>query len=222
MGYIGYSRSVNSWLAIEDYEIPISMFNRKIIDEFLQLDLNDKYKDELEWDYDEKFLTESDYEMLKKASVALWKKSAKYIGASSWHHTSKFYNETDHYSLFETAMYLLKYLKYIDEAGELLNKLAQEYKELLLDKNSSLYISKDGKIRYTIPTHFFGYCFDKTFNIPSFKDFDEVFYQIENEFILKHQHDFTEDEYLNQIFRQDINGILKSNKKTNSEKGLNT
>lgn len=34
-GYIGYSRSVRSQKAIEDYELPLSLINKSIIESFL-------------------------------------------------------------------------------------------------------------------------------------------------------------------------------------------
>lgn len=85
-GYVGSSRSVRSMEAIENFEIPLSMFNRDIIDEFI---------DENE-----------EFENLKNLTVALWKYAAQANGRSSWHHTGKYFQETNHYDLYSTAEYI--------------------------------------------------------------------------------------------------------------------
>ena len=42
-GYIGYSRSVRSEMAIENYEVPKSLINRDLIDNFFSDLEEDKY-----------------------------------------------------------------------------------------------------------------------------------------------------------------------------------
>ena len=88
-GYVGYQRSVRSQVAIESFEMPLSMIKKDVIQEFIRQ--NDEY------------------ESLKKISVTIWKYVAKQIGSDSWHHTSSYYNKTDHYSLFSIADYLLEH-----------------------------------------------------------------------------------------------------------------
>jgi len=92
-GYEGYSRSVRSQTAIDDYEMPLSMFKKSVIEDFI--------------------LDNPDFEGLKNVSVSLWKFSAKQNGSSSWHHTGKFFNETDHYDMYEAANNLSKNLEQI-------------------------------------------------------------------------------------------------------------
>jgi len=93
-GYIGYSRSVRSQRAVNDYEVPMSMISRSFIDEFL-----DTYEDDF---------TPEELNQLRKTSVTKWKYAAKErVSSSSWHHTSKFFNKTDHYSLSGIAEVIL-------------------------------------------------------------------------------------------------------------------
>jgi hypothetical protein len=93
-GYIGMSRSVNSQRAIENYEIPLSMFSDDIIYDYILFD-NGKYSED---------------EQLKLQNIpsAIWKYVAsEKTGPTSWHHTSKCYNKTNHYDLAVVARYLL-------------------------------------------------------------------------------------------------------------------
>jgi hypothetical protein len=87
MGYIKHSRSERSQEAIENYEVPLTMFKRDIINDFID--------------------DNSNFEQLRNLPLTLWKYAANIVGASSWHHTSSFYNETNHYSLYDVAEYLL-------------------------------------------------------------------------------------------------------------------
>lgn len=93
MAYINYSRSERSLQAINNFEVPLSMINRTLITDFL----NDNY------------FTEEELNHLKQARVCDWKSTAKRVGRSSWHHTSNYYNKTDHYSMQEIAEELLEY-----------------------------------------------------------------------------------------------------------------
>lgn len=88
-GYIGYKRSVRSQEAIESFEMPLSMIKKDVIQEFIRQ--NDEYQS------------------LNNVPVSLWKYVAKTIGSDSWHHTSSYYNKTNHYSLFSIADYLLEH-----------------------------------------------------------------------------------------------------------------
>lgn len=55
-----------------------------------------------------------------KISVEIWKFVAKsLVGESSWHHTSKFFNKTNHYDLEAIAEYILNNeKKVLSEFGE--------------------------------------------------------------------------------------------------------
>lgn len=91
--YSAYSRSNRSREAIENYEIPLSLINKGLIDRFIH-----EYKE---------------YEILKNVPIYLWKYQAKLTGASSWHHTGTKFKKTDHYNLFKIGDELLS--KNIDE-----------------------------------------------------------------------------------------------------------
>lgn len=107
-GYVGYSRSVRSQSAIEDFEMPLSLMKKAVIQDFLMEVKEDFSPEELIF--------------LKDLSVAKWKYVAKFhANASSWHHTGQFFNETDHYDLLTVAN------KIIDLKYEL-NDLYQEHK----------------------------------------------------------------------------------------------
>lgn len=85
-GYVGYSRSVRSQAAIEDYEMPLSLITKARINEFI-VDREEEYANI----------------NLEKEPVTKWKVVAKLVGPSSWHHTSNYFNKTDHYSLEDIA-----------------------------------------------------------------------------------------------------------------------
>lgn len=110
-GYIGSSRSVRSQKAIKNFEVPLTHINRNLIEFFLE-----KHKDNY---------TEEDFVFLKKTTVTRW----KYIGSeivcpASWHHTSSYFNETDHYKLADIASELIKRKETIEI----------EYKEFLRNR----------------------------------------------------------------------------------------
>lgn len=101
-GYVGASRSVRSQEAVESYEVPISMINRKLIEDFLN---------ESEEDF-----SKVDFNYLEKVSVSKWKYIAKdRVSASSWHHTSSYFNETNHYDLNVIAEKILEIKDTLDE-----------------------------------------------------------------------------------------------------------
>lgn len=93
MGYIGYSRSERSLEAISNYEVPLNSIKKDLIVSFLNEYRND--------------FSENEIEELKSISVSIFKYAAKVVGPSSWHHTSKYYNKTDHYSLYSIAELIL-------------------------------------------------------------------------------------------------------------------
>lgn len=93
MGYIGFSRSENSQSSIDNYEIPLSMFKKETIKKFLEDNKSE--------------FSEDKYIFLNSVTIKKWKYVAKNIGSSSWHHTSKFYNKTNHYDLKEVANELI-------------------------------------------------------------------------------------------------------------------
>ena len=99
-GYIGYSRSVRSSEALDQFEIPLSHFNRELINNFL-IELED---DDVSFD-----LTDENRSFLERLSVSNWKYIAKqYDLATSWHHTGKYFQETDHYSLYHLVEFIIE------------------------------------------------------------------------------------------------------------------
>ena len=113
-GYVGKSRSVRSQEAIADYEVPMSMISKRLIESFLN-ENNENFSEE-------------DFRYLEKTSVAKWKFVAKQkVCAASWHHTSKFFNATDHYALGDIATFILDNKQILDI----------EYKEFLAKNKPS-------------------------------------------------------------------------------------
>lgn len=69
--------------------------------------------------------------MLKGLSVAKWKYLAKeHVRRSSWHHTSTFFNETDHYDLVEVAEKAIELFR----EGELETQYSEHLKDLKAEK----------------------------------------------------------------------------------------
>lgn len=126
-GYVGASRSVRSEQAIEDYEVPMSFINKDLINDFVSE--NEEYED------------------LEKLPVYLWKFGAESVGASSWHHTGKYFNETDHYSLYKIA----SFLKYSD-----LKAVKLAYKQTQADKKQAKQDAKNGFKYIVIDIKMFG------------------------------------------------------------------
>lgn len=107
-GYVGSKRSVNSQYAIDNYELPLSKYTKENWLSFI----NEYYKDD---------------NLLKSFSMDIIKFVAKEeIQASSWHHTSSFYNKTNHYDMNLVAEYIIKnhdsikeeYKKYLEEKSK--------------------------------------------------------------------------------------------------------
>ncbi|MDQ7134589.1 hypothetical protein [Staphylococcus aureus] len=109
-GYIGFSRSKRSLNAIENYEVPMTLIKKDIINEFLK---SNPYE-----------YTDDQLEILLKIPVNRWKFVAKEcVKAASWHHTGKLYKKTYHFELDDIAQYLLS------------NDYETEYQEYKLRKN---------------------------------------------------------------------------------------
>lgn len=91
MGYIEFSRSERSQLAIINYEVPMNHINRELLKKFIH--------------------NHRQYDRLSNLPVSLWKFTARSIGKTSWHHTSLYYNQTAHYSIEAIAEDLLENLE---------------------------------------------------------------------------------------------------------------
>lgn len=121
-GYIGYSRSVRSEEAIGSFEIPLSMFNKNTIQKFLEENRQE--------------FTIYEIEILGALSIAKWKYVAEYQEeATSWHHTGKFFNKTNHYDLLKVALKILElsndlndmYQKYLSDKQDLANETPHRF-----------------------------------------------------------------------------------------------
>lgn len=119
-GYVGYSMSVRAKEAYENNEKPKSQWSKdELVDAVLSFNSN----------VDEK--------MVKKLSVDYLRQN--FLEMTSWHHTGKFFNRTDFYSINEDAIEQLtneditKHLDYVkSERAEKLamkDKIAQKKKE---------------------------------------------------------------------------------------------
>ena len=116
-GYLAdYSMSVNASLAYDSGEKPYSKWNKQSILEMV---------DEL---YPEK------YDLLKNVKLEILKEKLLY--KSSWHHTSKFYNCTDFYSVDE------------DILEELTSETVEEWKRDYAEKKPSKIVRKNGDIYF--------------------------------------------------------------------------
>lgn len=115
-GYVGASRSVRSQEAINSFEVPISMINKSLIDNFIVDAKDDFSKDELEY--------------LKTISTLKWKYVAKEkTHPSSWHHTSKYFNKTNHYSLIDIAEKIIESKNTLDKEYEAYQQDQKKEKE---------------------------------------------------------------------------------------------
>lgn len=88
-GYIGYSMSRRAAEAYEDGEMPKSKWTKKAMVAAIQ-----SYCDEFDMLFDPDVL-----KGMRKDEVF-----ERFFHKSSWHHTSKFFNETDFYKLDEDAV----------------------------------------------------------------------------------------------------------------------
>lgn len=120
-GYLNYSRSLRSQKAIDDYEVPISLINKTLIEDFM---------------FENEF-SDSDEKYLSTLSISFWKFAAEKNGASSWHHTSKFFNETNHYNILNVANFILENKEYLKSSyGKYLKskRPTEEDKKILEEK----------------------------------------------------------------------------------------
>lgn len=125
-GYVGASRSVRSQEAVDFYEVPMSMINKSLIEDFL-----DEQED----------FSSDDFSFLSKLSVAKWKYIAnERVSASSWHHTSSYFNETYHYSLYAIAEKML----------EIKDTLDSDYKAYCESKKKDIPNIKYGVIKVQV------------------------------------------------------------------------
>jgi len=93
-GYIGFSRSVRSEESLYNFEVPLSLLNKDLIGRFI-----------LEYDHDFRC---KQLMILQQTPIVIWKYVAKHkINPASWHHTSSYFNKTDHYSLAEIAQVII-------------------------------------------------------------------------------------------------------------------
>lgn len=95
-GYVGYSMSVRAQEAYENGEMPISKWTKKVL-----LEVVEAYRDDMELKFSVKLLSKLTLDTLR----------TKCLRYSSWHHTSKFCNCTDFYSLDEEWLDSLDDLK---------------------------------------------------------------------------------------------------------------
>ena len=82
-GYVGWSRSVRSEKAIENFEVPKKMINRDLLSLAIAT-AKDRYD-----------LTDQDVTNLEKIPVYVW----SMMKPSRWHHTVKYFKKTDNYYL---------------------------------------------------------------------------------------------------------------------------
>lgn len=107
-GYVGSSRSIRSNQAIDNYEVPLNMINKSLVKNFLKENNGNFTNEELEY--------------LQHLSIAKWKYTAtQKTHSTSWHHTSSYFNKTNHYDLADIA----------DTILEIKDTLDNDYKEYL-------------------------------------------------------------------------------------------
>ena len=113
-GYVNYSRSTRSAEAIRNFEVPITLINKSLIDSFLN-----KYQNEF---------TKDEMKRLKNIKTSIWKFVAKeMMSPTSWHHTSSHYNKTKHYDLETIAEIILDQKNNLDlEYKEFKNKISEK------------------------------------------------------------------------------------------------
>ena len=116
MGYVGYSMSENAVEAYDNGEMPMSSWRKK--------DILCAIEEAIE---NEELELQCNYEKLKKAPVKVLKNVC--LECTSWHHTSKFYNETDFYSL---DLYAIEGL-----TDEDLEEYIEEYREEQREKKKN-------------------------------------------------------------------------------------
>lgn len=108
MGYIGQSRSNRSYEAIDNGEMPLSMLKKEYLDEIIE---------------------DNNLSNCSHLSVEFVKFVARRRGSSSWHHTGKFYNKTDHYDF----VVILEKLNDLDIQNKYLEEFS-EYKKAIKEE----------------------------------------------------------------------------------------
>lgn len=115
-GYVGSQRSVRSMEAIENNEVSKSHITKELINRIIE-----KYSSEEQ---------EKIKDFFQSISLDFFKE--KVIQPSSWHHTGKFFNETNHYDLEE-------------EINKILTFKASEKKELYISFDEFKKSKKESK-----------------------------------------------------------------------------
>lgn len=128
-GYVGWSRSVRSEKAIENFEVPKKMINRDLLS--LAIDTaKDRYD-----------LTDQDVTNLEKIPVYVW----SMMEPSSWHHTGKYFQKTDHYDLLREAQVFLNYPEVVEAKIVLHRKQIAEKKALIAEEANDYHLYSYGK-----------------------------------------------------------------------------
>lgn len=143
-GYVGSKRSVRSERAISNYEVPMSQINKDMISEFIE-------------NADQNIF--SDVASLP-SQVSIWRWGAEKVGATSWHHTGKYLNRTNHYSLYAVAAYFQDnkdtYMNHYQ-----IDKMANKIEKSRDNAGLYAYVEKtiwEGKYRkYKTPTNYAAY-----------------------------------------------------------------
>lgn len=107
-GYVGKSRSKRSAAAIDNYIVPVSMINKALINDFLDYLESNIGKPWRRKGLKNIKITKNHIDYLRKCKISLWKAVAKTLKPTEWHHTSRYYNKTNHYYLKEVASVLVQ------------------------------------------------------------------------------------------------------------------
>lgn len=139
-GYDGYSMSNNARSAYACGEKPISKWTKT---EILEATKEIAEENELTFDFD----------LLKKVSERVLK--SEFLTKTSWHHTSKFYNRTDFYSINEekicalTDSEILELSKIKEKSPKKSDKEKEATKmsKVIYDKLNIIYLSNITKLK---------------------------------------------------------------------------
>lgn len=128
-GYKGWSMSWNAVDSYDNGEKPYSKWNKREIVEDI-LDTNEKI----------------DVELLKKLNIKILKE--EFLELTSWHHTSKFYNQTNFYSIDYKKIERLTN----DDLIEIHNRslIGKSKGQILSGKKGSYHIVKRKRVRFFI------------------------------------------------------------------------
>lgn len=86
-GYIGQKRSIHSQKAMDQLEVPQNQITRTTINQAIEIITQNK----------------QEQQFLAKIPISYWKSQP----ATSWHHTGKYFQKTDHYNLIKIGQYFL-------------------------------------------------------------------------------------------------------------------